>query len=294
MQLLKRLPASAWLILGLLILFLLSSIFFTVSEKEKAIKLRLGSVVRSEYSPGLHLKFPLIENVRKFDSRILTLDLHPERVLTSENKNVIVDSFVKWRIVNTEQFLVTMRGDERLVNSRLTQFIRNGVKDAFGNRTVKQVVSSQRTELMAEIRESVNTETSNLGIKLEDVRIKKVELPEDVRESVYQRMEKERAAIAREIRSEGEEFAKKIRAEADRVRAETIAEAYSTSEQKRGEGDAESARIYAEAYTADPEFYRLYRSLNAYREAFNGPGDVLLLQPDSEFFNYFNGPAANK
>ncbi len=289
---LKRLPASMWLILAAVLFFLLSSIFFVVNEKEKAIKLRLGSVVRAEYGPGLHFKLPIIENVRKFDSRILTLDLPPERVLTSENKNVIVDSFVKWRIVDTEEYLVSLRGDERLVNFRLTEFIRNGVKDAFGNRTVQQVVSSQRTELMNEIRESVNSETSNLGIHVEDVRIKKVELPEDVRESVYQRMEKERAAIAREIRSEGEELAKKIRAEADRVRAETIAKAYSESEQNRGRGDAESARVYAEAYTKDPEFYRLYRSLNAYREAFNGPGDVLILQPDSEFFNYFNDPAA--
>ncbi len=290
---LKRLPGTAWLILAAVLFFLLSSIFFVVTEKEKAIKLRLGSVVRSEYDPGLHFKLPIIENVRKFDSRILTLDLPPERVLTSENKNVMVDSFVKWRIIDTEQYLVSMRGDERLVNFRLTEFIRNGVKDAFGNRTVQQVVSSQRTELMREIRDSVNSETSNLGILLEDVRIKKVELPEDVRESVYQRMEKERAAIAREIRSEGEELAKKIRAEADRVRAETIAAAYSESEQNRGLGDAESARVYAEAYKEDPEFYRLYRSLNAYREAFNGPGDVLLLQPDSEFFNYFNNPAAS-
>lgn len=291
---LKRLPASAWVILAALVFFFLTSIFFVVSEKEKAIKLRLGNVTRSDYNPGLHLKWPLIENVRKFDSRILTLDLRPERVLTSEKKNVIVDSFVKWRIADTEKFLVSMRGDERVVNNRLTQFVRNGVKDSFGSRTVKQVVSSQRTELMAEIREAVNMQTSNLGITVVDVRIKKVELPEDVRDSVYQRMEKERAKIAREIRSEGEESAKRITAEADRVRAETIAEAYSTSEQNRGLGDAGSAAVYAEAYTKNPEFYRLYRSLNAYKEAFSGPGDVLLLKPDSEFFRYFNNSQENK
>ncbi len=286
---LKRLPLSAYLILAALLFFFLTSIFFVVHETEKAIKLRLGNVVRSDYEPGLHLKWPIIENVKKFDSRILTLDLAPEPMLTSEAKNVIVDSFVKWRIDDTEQFLVSMRGEERQVNFRLTEFVRNGVKDAFGNRTVQEVVSSQRTELMAEIGESVNSKTSELGFKVVDVRIKKVELPDDVRESVYQRMEKERSTIAREIRSEGEELARKIRAEADRLRAETIAEAYSSSEQNRGVGDANSTRVYAEAYAENPEFYRLYRSLNAYREAFSGPGDVLLLQPDSEFFQYFNG-----
>lgn len=288
---LKRLPLSAWAILAAILFFFLTSIFFVVNEKEKAIKLRLGSVVHGEYEPGLHLKWPIIENIKKFDSRILTLDLPPEPVLTSEQKNVIVDSFVKWRIDDTEQFLVSMRGEERQVNFRLTEFVRNGVKETFGNRTVQEVVSSQRTSLMAEIRDSVNAKTSSLGFKVVDVRIKKVELPEDVRESVYQRMEKERATIASEIRSEGEELARKIRAEADRMRAETIAEAYSTSEQNRGAGDANSTRVYAKAYAENPEFYKMYRSLNAYREAFNGPGDVLLLQPDSEFFQYFNGPS---
>lgn len=291
---LKRLPLSAWAILAAILFFFLTSVFFVVNEKEKAIKLRLGSVVRGDYEPGLHLKWPIIENIRKFDSRILTLDLPPEPVLTSEQKNVIVDSFVKWRIEDTEQFLVSMRGEERQVNFRLTEFVRNGVKETFGNRTVQEVVSSQRTSLMAEIRDSVNAKTSSLGFIVIDVRIKKVELPEDVRESVYQRMEKERATIASEIRSEGEELARKIRAEADRMRAETIAKAYSASEQNRGAGDANSTRVYANAYAENPEFYKMYRSLNAYREAFNGPGDVLLLQPDSEFFQYFNGPGILK
>ena len=284
----KRFPLPVVLVVLILGLLLLSSAFFVVTEKEKAIKLRLGNVTDSEYEPGLHFKLPFVDNVRKFDGRILTLDLRPERVLTSEKKNVIVDSFVKWRIANTEQFLVSLRGDERVVASRLTQFIRNGVKDAFGTRTVKEVVSSERTELMSEIKTAVNDQTAGLGIVVVDVRIKKVELPEDVRESVYQRMEKERAKIAREIRSEGEERARKITAEADRVRAETIATAYSSSQQNRGLADAISAKVYAETYSQNPEFYKLYRSLNAYKEAFSGPGDVLLLKPDSEFFQYFN------
>jgi len=176
---------------------------------------------------------------------------------------------------------------------RLTQFVREGVKDAFGQRTIREVVSSARSTLREEIQASVDQQAERLGIDIIDVRIKKVELPDDVRESVYQRMEKDRAKIAREIRSEGEESAKKIRASADRVREELLANAYATAEQTRGTGDAESARIYAEAFTQDPEFYSLYRSLSAYRSAFSGSGDVLLLKPDSEFFQYFNGPQSS-
>jgi len=284
----NRIPGSFLMVLVLLALVLLSSIFFTVGETERAIKIRLGEVVETEYDPGLHMKLPLVESIRKFDRRILTLDLRPERVLTSEKKNVIVDSFVKWRVENNFEYFVSTTGDELTAENRLTQFIRNGIKDAFAKRTVQQVVSSERSQLMEEINRVANEKTKGLGIQVVDVRIKKVELPEDVRESVYQRMEKERAKIAREIRSEGQESAKKIRAEADRIRTETIAVAYKTAQQTRGEGDAESARIYAEAYSEDPEFYNLYRSLNAYKNAFSGSNDVLLLQPDSEFFKYFN------
>lgn len=284
----NRIPSTFLIAAALLFLLLLSSVFFTVSETERAIKIRLGSVVETEYEPGLHMKLPFIETIRKFDRRILTLDLRPERVLTKEKKNVIVDSFVKWKIEDNTDYFVSTTGDENTAENRLTQFIRNGVKDAFAKRTVQEVVSSQRSELMEEINRVANEKTTGLGIRIVDVRIKKVELPEDVRESVYQRMEKERAKIAREIRSEGQESAKKIRAEADRIRTETIAAAYNTAQTTRGEGDAESARIYAVAYSEDPEFYNLYRSLNAYKNAFSGNNDVLLLQPDSEFFKYFN------
>ncbi len=285
----KRIPATFLLIAAFVLLMLSSSIFFVVGETEKAIKIRLGNVVGTEYSPGLHMKLPIIESVRKFDRRVLTVDLRPERVLTSEKKNLIVDSFVKWRIEDVESYFTSMGGDERLAEDRLTQFIRNGLKDSFGTRTVQEVVSSERAILMSEISENTNAKTTELGIRVVDVRVKKVELPEDVRESVYQRMEKERAKIAAEIRSEGQEQSRKVRAEADRVRAETLATAYSTAEQTRGLGDAESARIYAEAYSADPEFFSLYRSLNAYRTAFGSSRDVMLLNPDSEFFKYFSG-----
>lgn len=273
-----------------LLLLLLSSMFFTVNERERAIKLWLGEITESSYEPGLHFKIPLVETVYKFDRRILSLDVRPEKFLTNEKKNVIVDSFIKWKISDSEKFYTRLSGMESRADDRLTQFVREGVKDAFGRRTIQQVVSSDRAEVREEIRASVDAQAENLGIDIIDVRIKKVELPEDVRESVFQRMEKDRTKIAREIRSEGEEIAKKIRASADRTREETLANAYSTAEQTRGTGDAESARIYAEAYTQDPDFYSLYRSLSAYRSAFSGGGDVLLLKPDSEFFQYFNGP----
>ena len=272
-----------------LLLLLFSTMIFTVNERERAIKLFLGEITKSNYEPGLHFKLPLFEQVYKFDKRILTLDVQPERVLTNEKKNVMVDSFIKWRISEPETFYTRLGGVESRANSRLTQFVREGVKDAFGRRTIQEVVASARSTLRQEIQASVNLQSANLGIDIIDVRIKKVELPEDVRESVYQRMEKDREQIARGIRSEGEEQAKIIRATADRAREELLARAYATAEQTRGTGDAESARVYAEAYTQDPEFYRLYRSLSAYRSSFNGGGDVMLLDPSSDFFRYFNG-----
>ena len=284
--------ANPLVLIGVALLLLLgSTMIFTVNERERAIKLFLGEITKSDYEPGLHFKLPLVEQVYKFDRRILTLDVQPERVLTNEKKNVMVDSFVKWRIADSETFYTRLGGVESRANSRLTQFVREGVKDAFGRRTIQEVVASARSTLRQEIQASVNLQSASLGIDIIDVRIKKVELPEDVRESVYRRMEKDREQIARGIRSEGEEQAKIIRATADRAREELLARAYATAEQTRGLGDAESARIYAEAYTQDPDFYSLYRSLSAYRSAFSGGADVLLLDPDSEFFRYFNGSA---
>lgn len=282
--------ANPLVLIGLALALLLgSSMVFTVDERERAIKLFLGEITEADYEPGLHFKVPFLETVYKFDKRILTLDVQPERVLTNEKKNVIVDSFIKWRISDPEIFYTRLGGVESRANSRLTQFVREGVKDAFGRRTVREVVSSARSKLPEEILAAVDGQAENLGIDIIDVRIKKVELPDDVRESVYQRMEKDRAKIAREIRSEGEESAKKLRATADRQREELLANAYSTAEITRGDGDAESARVYAEAYTQDPDFYSLYRSLSAYRSAFSGGSDVLVLKPDSQFFQYFNG-----
>jgi len=277
-----------------LLLLIASAFVFTVNERELAIKVWLGEITDDELQPGLHTKVPVLHRIHKFDGRILTLDVPPERMLTRENKNVIVDFFVKWRIVDANTFYKRIGTVESRADSRITQLGNNEVRNAIKSRTIRQVVSTARSTLMGEVGSKLDEQASGLGIEIVDVRIKKVELPEDVRESVYSRMEQERAKIAREIRSEGEESSKKIRATANRVREETLAGAYATAETTRGTGDGESARIYAEAYTENPEFYSLYRSLSAYRQAFSGDNNVLMLKPDSEFFRYFNGPSAAK
>lgn len=285
---------NPFVIMALVLLFMLASAFlYTVHETELGIKVRLGEIVDDELTPGLHTKIPLADQVYKFDKRIITLDVNPEKMLTRESKNVLVDFFIKWRIADATQFYIrNLKGDFASASNKLTQLSNDEVRNAIRSRTIRQVVSTGRSALMTEIGDNLAKSASELGMEIVDVRIKKVELPEDVRDSVYQRMEKERAKIAREIRSEGEEESKKIRATANRVREETLANAYADAEATRGNGDGESARIYAEAYTQDPEFYSLYRSLSAYRQAFSGNNNVLLLQPDSEFFRYFNGPSA--
>ena len=285
----KRLTHPVSLMAIALGLLVLSSSVFIVNEREKAIKLFLGNIARSDYEPGLHFKIPFLQRVIKFDQRLLTMDVPPEPVLTSEEKNVIVDVFVKWRIENPELFFTSVSGSEQFANNRLAQFARESLRNAFGKLTIREVVSSARSSLRDAIREPVDAQAESLGIEVVDMRVKKVELPEDVRDSVYQRMEVDREKIAREIRSQGAESAQRIRAAADRIREETLATAYAEAEQTRGTGDGESARIYAEAYTQNPDFYSLYRSLSAYRGAFGGNNDVLLLNPDSEFFRYFNG-----
>lgn len=282
------------LMIGLLIFLFAGAFVFTVHERELAIKVRLGEIVEQKYEPGLHVKIPVADSIYKFDARVLTLDVNPERMLTRENKNVIVDFFIKWRIVDANTFYKRIGPVESRADSRLTQLGNNEVRNAIKSRTIRQVVSTARSTLMTEIGGKLDSQAAGLGIEIVDVRIKKVELPEDVRDSVYQRMEKERAKIAQEIRSEGEESAKKIRATANRVREETLANAYARAESTRGVGDAESARVYAEAYTQNAEFYSLYRSLSAYRQAFSGDNNVIMLKPDSEFFRYFNGPTIAK
>ena len=260
---------------------------FIVREQELAIKFKLGEIVDTMDEPGLYFKIPLINNIRKFDSRVLTLDTPSERFLTSEKKNVIVDSFVKWRIINPRDYYASTQGDERIAVARIVSILNDEMKGQFGSKTVREVISGERSAIMEAVNENAGVKTRDLGVKLVDVRIKKVELPDNVRDSVFSRMVKERATVAKAFRSAGEEQAKGIRANADRQRTEILAEAYRKSEQIRGDGDAQAAKIYADAYGEDKDFYAFYRSLTAYRNSFGNSSDILLLKPDSDFFKFF-------
>jgi membrane protease subunit HflC len=264
------------------------SMFFIVDERQLAIKFRLGEIVASDYDPGLHFKAPWpINNVRKFDKRILTLDTQPERFLTNEKKNVSVNYFVKWRIKSPALFYTSFMGDERQAGLRLMQIIKNGLQLEFDQRTIRQVVSDERSQMMTNLTTKGNEEVEQFGIEIVDVRIKQIELPPDVRTSVFQRMRAERERIAAEHRAQGEEAAKGIRAVADRERTVLLAEAERDAEVLRGEGDARATDIYGRAYAQDAEFYDFYRSMNAYRGALANRNDMLVLEPDSEFFKYF-------
>ncbi len=263
---------------------------FTVNEREKAIMFRLGEIVKADFDPGLHFKLPLVNNVRKFDARVLTVDSPPEEYLTSEKKNVIVDSFVKWRISDPAAYYRAMSGDERRAASRITQIIKDGLRAEIGKRTIQDAVSGERSQIMDNLTVNANKQMASFGIEVVDVRIKRIDLPRDVSSSVFRRMEAERARVAKDFRSRGAEEAERIRADAERQREIIQAEAYRDAEQIRGEGDAVAARIYAEAYDKDREFYAFYRSLNAYRDSFKNKTDMLVLEPDSKFFKYFNDP----
>ena len=264
------------------------SSLFTVDERQVAIKFRLGEIVDSNYEPGLHIKAPWpIMNVRKFDKRILTLDTRPERFLTGEKKNVSVDFFVKWRIREPAKYYTSFMGDERQAGLRLLQIVNNGLQLEFDERTIKQVVSDDRSAMMTNLTANANNEVEQFGIEIVDVRIKQIELPSEVSTSVFQRMRAERERIASELRAQGQEAAKGIQAVADRDRTVILAEARRDAEIMRGEGDALATEIYAEAYGENQEFYEFYRSMTAYRAALANQGDVLVLEPDSEFFRYF-------
>ncbi len=267
---------------------------FVVNERELAIKFRLGEFVRADYTPGLYLKVPFINNVRFFDKRILTLEVDSERYLTQEKKNVIVDSFIKWRIKDVSTYYVTMRGDERQAAMRLAQIIKDGLRSEFGKRTMQEAISGERSEIMAIITSQMSEQAGQFGIEVVDVRIKRIELPAEVSTSVYQRMEAERSRVAKDLRSRGAEAAERIRADADRQRTVTLAEAYRDAERLRGEGDGRAAEIYAKAFGRNAEFYSLYRSLDAYRNVFNKQQDMLVLDPSAEFFQYFGNAAGTR
>ena len=267
---------------------------FTVDERQKAILFKFGEILSSDFEPGLHFKMPVINNVKKFDQRILTIDQQPERFLTAEKKDLIVDSFVKWRIADVEQYFKTTQGDENRAGQLLYQNINNGLRDEFGKRTVQEVIAGDRTEIMKIMTAEATEKARTLGIEVIDVRIKKIDLPARVSDSVYRRMRAERERVARDFRSKGAEAAERIRADADRQRSVILAEAYRDSEIVRGEGDAKATDIYADAFSKDQDFFRFHRSVNAYKNNFSTAEDIILLEPDSEFFRYFNDSRGSK
>ena len=260
---------------------------FTVNEREKAVLFRLGEIVKADFTPGLYFQMPFVNNVLKFDARIQTLDAEPERYLTSEKKNVIVDSFVKWKIDDVTTYYTSTGGDSSRANVRLSQVIKDGLRGEFGKRTIQEVISGERNEIMELLTKAANKQADAFGIDIVDVRIKRIDLAREISESVYQRMEAERTRVAKDLRARGAEAAEIIRAEADRKRTVLLAEAYRDSEKNRGDGDGSSANIYAVAYGKNPEFYSLYRSLTAYKSTFSSKDDILVVEPNSEFFKYF-------
>jgi membrane protease subunit HflC len=270
-----------------LLFFLISSMVFTVSETERAIKFRLGEVIDSNFEPGLHFKIPFINNVKKFDARLLTMDSKPERFLTSEKKNVIVDSFVKWKIANVKTFYTSVAGDIKQANIRLDQIIKDAFRSEFSKRNIKQLVSSDRNDIRTALILLASPIAVKLGVEIVDVQVKRIDLPSDVSTSVYRRMEAERERVAREFRSQGKEAAERIRADADKQREIILANAFRDAEILRGNGDAVAADTYAKAYGEDIEFFTFYRSMNAYKETFRNKGDMLVVEPDSDFFKYF-------
>ncbi|EGW19858.1 protease modulator HflC [Methylobacter tundripaludum] len=268
------------------LLFISMMCIFTVSETEKAIKFRLGEIVKNDYEPGLHFKLPFINNVKKFDKRIQTMEAKPERFLTAEKKNVIVDSFVKWRIGDVTTFYTVVAGDVDQANLRLDQIIKDAFRGEFGKRNIQQLVSTDRQAIREILIKNAKPLAADLGMEIIDVQVMRIDLPDEVSSSVFRRMEAERERVAREFRSQGSEAAERIRADADRQRVVTMANAFRDSEMLRGEGDAKSAEIYAKAYGADTEFFTFYRSLNAYKKTFTS-SSMMVLDPDSDFFRYF-------
>ncbi|MCB1752879.1 MAG: protease modulator HflC [Gammaproteobacteria bacterium] len=260
---------------------------FVVNQWEVALKLRLGEIIDSDYEPGLHWMVPVLNEVKKFDGRIQTLDAQPQRFLTIEKKDVIVDSYAKWRISNVAQFYRSTGGNSAKTSRLLAERINTSLRDEFGKRTIQEVVSGERAEIMALLTKDADEKAAELGVEILDVRVKQIDLPPEVSESVYDRMRAERERVARDLRAQGAEAAERIRADADRQQTVILADAFKEAEELRGNGDGKSAAIYANAFNKNREFYSFYRSLNAYRGMFNSGSDIMVLEPDSELFQYF-------
>ena len=278
---------------GLIIIlfFVGSAAIYVVDERQQAILFQLGEVVSVKTEPGLYFKIPIAQNVRYFEKRILTMDAEePERFITSEKKNVLVDLFVKWRIIDVRQYFVSVQGDESLAQTRIAQTVNAGLRNEFGNRTVHDVISGERDQIMEIMRQRADADARSIGVEVIDVRLKRVDLPQEVSQSVYRRMEAERTRVANELRSTGAAESEKIRADADRQREVIMAEAYRDAQKTMGEGDGQAAAIYSDAYKKDAEFYSFYRSLEAYKRTFRDKGDMMVLEPTSDFFKYMKAP----
>jgi membrane protease subunit HflC len=280
-------------IIFLVIIVGIGNTIYVISEVERGVKTRFGEIIEVDISPGLHVKMPFVDVVRRFDARILTVDAEPASFFTIEKKRLIVDSYAKWKIANVETYYKATNGVERTAANRLAKRVNDGLRNQFGSRTLREVVSGERDLLMKNITEDLNSSVrEELGIEIVDIRVKRIDLPSEVSNQVFRRMTAERDKEAQELRSTGKEKAERIRASADRERTIELANAYRDSEELRGEGDAEAASVYADAYQQDPEFYAFIRSLNAYKSAFSNKGDILLVEPDSDFFKYLNNQDA--
>jgi len=278
-------------IVAVVLIILGSTSLFVVQENETALLLRLGKIVDSDFKPGLHVKMPVIQTVERFDKRLQTLDAKPEHFLTSEKKFVVVDSYIKWRIDDTAQYYRSTKGSMMTTSRLLGERINAALRDEFGKRTISEVISGERTQIMDELTRKADESSSDLGVEIVDVRIKRIDFPPEISNRVYERMRTERERVARELRAQGAEAAERIRADADRQKTEIIANAYRESEEIRGKGDAEAAGIYAKAFSQDAEFYNFWRSLKAYRNVFSRGGSMMVLDPASPFFRYFRDGA---
>ncbi|CEZ19765.1 Protein HflC [Candidatus Methylopumilus planktonicus] len=281
----KKIP---YIVAGfLLTIMILATSTYTVDQREHAIVFRLGEIVSIKKEPGLYFKTPLIENVRFFDNRILTLNVQEaDRFITSEKKNVLVDSFIKWKIIDPAKYYVSVKGDEVQAERRISQTVNDGLRAEFGKRTIQNVVAGERSEIMEILTERADRDLRSLGIQILDVRLRRVDLPKEVSESVYQRMDAERKSVANELRSQGFAASEKIRADAEKQRDIIIAEAYKEAQKLKGDGDAKAAEIYANAYGKNPEFYAFYRSVEAYKNSFRDKSDIMVLDPSSDFLKY--------
>ena len=290
-----RKSAAATLMVAVVALLVLSMSVYTVDQRKAAIKFQLGEVVSMQTDPGLYFMVPVLQNVRLYDTRIQTLDTKDaERFLTSENKNVLVDSFVKWRVIDVRQYYVSVRGDSLAAEARIMQTVNDALRAEFAKRTVHDVVSGERDKIMETVADKVDKDVKGIGVEVVDVRLKRVDLVPEISSDVYRRMESERKRVANELRSTGSAEGEKIKADADRQKQVIVAEAYRDAQRIKGEGDAQATRIYAEAYGRNPEFYSFYRSLEAYRSSLRNKSDVMVLEPNSDFFKYMKNPGRGK